>query len=617
MSYQLTMMVNLQEHLQCRGVVYNMNIIDQLKEYDELYYEHGKPVVSDEYYDSIKDTAKEEYPNDPYFQNVGSETRDKVKLPYILGSLNKVKENTVDKWIDEHPGEYVISQKMDGVSILVIYENGVIQKAYTRGDGEYGRDITHKAKIFCPQINNESLIVLRGECMLHENMYEQLGFSTARNGVAGILNRDENDDVKYIKPYFYECIKYADLNTYTEYERFVLIESLGLKTPIWRLMVKSFNIEEVLSLNAEISDYKTDGVVIALNQSERENVKFPEHKVAYKLIGEKVQSTVVDVEWNVSRNGRLIPVVIIEPVSIGGVTISRASGFNAYFISSNHISKGTIIELIRSNDVIPYITKVISTLSYKAIPTECPSCGGRLQVKGDDLVCNNNGCISRSVKQVEYFLRTLGAENITDKTLTKLGIYDIPMAYEITDIDIMEHDGFGPRSAQIFIKEVQKTLDTTQAKLLQAFGIPGVGPEISKSLLRCFGSIENILYASEDELIECEGVGPKISENIIRESINCFDLYKYLQKIGLKFIENDNINILEGKQFALTGKGPMSREELSSIISSKGGIVKGINKTTNYLVTSDMSSTSSKMKKAKEYGVDVISYEQLMEMLNI
>jgi DNA ligase (NAD+) len=592
------------------------NIIDNLKEYDKLYYEHGKPVVSDEYYDSMKDIAREKYPDEPYFQEVGFPTRDKVKLPYILGSLNKVKENTVDKWIREHPGEYVISQKMDGVSILVIYENGSVQKAYKRGDGEYGRDITDKASIFCPKINNDSIMILRGEAMLTGDIYKTLGFSTARNGVAGILNREENDDVKYIKPYFYECIKFGDLNTYTEYERFVLIESLGLKTPLWKLIEK-FSMEEILSLNAEISDYKTDGVVIALNNSERENVKFPKNKVAYKLVGEKVQSTVVDVEWNVSRNGRLIPVVVMEPVSIDEVTISRASGFNAHFISSNHISKGTVIEIIRSNDVIPYITKVISTLDYEPMPTECPSCGGRLQVKGDDLVCNNNACISRSLKQVEYFLRTLGAENITDKTLDKLGIWNIERAYEITDIEIMSHSSFGPRSAQIIIGEIKKTLKTTQAKLLQAFGIPGVGAEISKSLLKCFGDIENIFDASEDDLMECEGVGPKISENIIKESYNCYMLYKYLQNLGLKFVEGGDINMLKGKQFTLTGKGPMSRDELSNIIESKGGVVKGISKTTNYLVTSDMSSTSGKMKKANEYGVDIISYEQLMEMLDI
>jgi len=363
--------------------------------------------------------------------------------------------------------------------------------------------------------------------------------------------------------------------------------------------------------------YDIDGVVISVNKSERENVKHPKNKVAFKVQGEIVESKVADIEWNVSRTGKIVPVIIIEPISIGGVTINRTSGFNAEFIISNRIVKGNVIKLIRSGDVIPYIVEVEkgSFDSESLVPLYCPSCDSELSCKGVNLICPNKGCTDRSFKEVEYFLRTLGAENITSKTLEKLIIADIPNAYELDEFFIANMEGFGIRSGQIIVGEIQKTLKTTQEKLLQAFGIPGVGPEISKSLLRCFGTIENVLKASVEELQQCEGVGPKISENIIKEVLKYENLYKYLKNIGMEFVEGGINNMLNGKQFALTGKGPMSRDKIISLIEGVGGLVKGINKSTDYLVTSDPDSDSGKTKKAKQYGVKIISYENLLEMI--
>jgi DNA ligase (NAD+) len=251
------------------------------------------------------------------------------------------------------------------------------------------------------------------------------------------------------------------------------------------------------------------------------------------------------------------------------------------------------------------------------MPCECPACFNRVLAKGVDLYCTGGrfGCEAIALKSTEYLLRTLGAENITSKTLEKIGVYTIENAYELTDYDILENDGFGPKSANIIIGEIQKTLRTTPEKLLQAFGIPGVGSEISRSLLKCFGDIESILYASPDELTECEGVGPKIAKNICNESSYCIHVYKYLLKKGLKFVNESNNNSLNGKQFALTGKGPMSREDISRMIEQSGGVVKGISKSTNYLVTSDTSSESGKMEKARKYGTQIISYDDLLNML--
>ena len=592
-------------------------MIKKLKEYDLLYYTDGTSPISDEEYDYLKEQAKEEYPNDPYFKTVGSPSKDKIKLPYVLGSLNKLKPDTVDGWIEKHPGEILASQKLDGVSILVIYRDGEVEFASTRGDGEYGRDITDKAKIFCEPIENKSLMVVRGEALLVGGSHLDLGFKTARNGVAGMLNRDELNDVELIFPFFYELIEYAELKTYTEYERFVLIESLGLRTPEWVLM-EEFDIKEVMSMISSKGDWDVDGVVLTVNNSEREDVKYPKNKIAFKVQGESVETKVLSVEWNVGRTGRIIPVVIFETIEIGGVKINRTTGFNAKFILDNSIVSGVTVKITRSGDVIPYLTSVENNTSKKKdVPDYCPSCDTKVEWKGVDIVCTNKNCHSRTLKSVEYFLRALGAENITSITLEKLGVHYIEEVYDLNEFEISEIDGFGIRSGEMIVDEITKTLTTTQEKLLQSFAIPGVGRRMSKTLLGCFGTIENIFESGIDELTECESVGPKIAGNIVMNIYRCENLYKYLtEQIGMKFEkEGDNNMLLKGQQFTLTGKGDIGRKEIISLIEDQGGTVKGMSKTTNYLVTNDVDSQSGKTKKAREYGTQIISYDDLMGIL--
>jgi DNA ligase (NAD+) len=593
-------------------------MINKLKEYDAAYYNDGTSSMSDKEYDDLKDIAKKEYPDDPYFLTVGSSEGSKVKLPYILGSLNKVKPESVDKWLDKYPEDFCVSQKLDGVSIFVRYNNGGVEFACTRGDGEYGKDITNKARIFCKPIKNRSLMELRGEAMLLGDTYKDLGFKTARNGVAGILNRDETDEVKHITPYFYELIQYAELRTVSEYERFVLIESLGLKVPEWTVL-KEFDKDIVMSL-MNTTEYEVDGVVLTVNENIRENVKYPDNKVAYKVQGKSIKSRVKEVKWNVGRTGRIIPVVIIDEVEIGGAKINRTTGFNAKFINDNYIVKGTDIEVVRSGDVIPYITKVnnkpLPDSRNFHMPRTCPSCGGCIEWKGVDLICTNDACNSRVLKKLEFFLRNLGVENITTVTLEKLGVFYIEDLYDLNEFEIAEIEGFGIKSGEMIVNEINKTLNTTQEKLLASFGIPGVGKRMSKNILKCFGSIEKLFEVSEMDLQECDGVGPKIARNIMKNIIKCWDLYDHLvHNVGMKFINEENNMLLENKKITLTGKGEMGRKELQAMIELAGGTVSGISKTTDYLVTNDINSQSGKMKKAREYDIQIISYEDLMDIL--
>ena len=590
-----------------------VNGIKQLKQYDKQYYSGGTSPLSDSKYDQFKEEVQKEFPDDPYFKTVGSPAiNKKVKLPYILGSLTKKKISTIEKWMKENPGPYVYTEKIDGVSILVTYYDGEVISAYTRGNGEYGKDITDKAKVFCPPIFTQGKVVVRGDAVL----FDKLNFKNRRNGVAGILNRDDLEQCKYIKPIFYECLVYKQLNIKSEYEEFVLLESMKLWTPEWKV-VDAFNLTELIKFYEEskYKRYDVDGVVISINKNTREDVLFPKNKIAFKLQGEGISTTVEKIEWQVSRNGRVIPVVNVEPIEIDGSTVSKTTGFNAQYIEQEEIGFGTILKLVKSGDVIPYIIEVENVNKPTVnLPEYCPSCGSFLEWKGVDLICKNNDCGDKSFKSMEYFTRTLGAENITEKTLKKLNVKNIIDLYSLTEKDIVQKEGFAERKAEQVVSEIKRTLHNTQTKVLTAFGIPGVGEVIAKSLIDRFNSVEEVLKCDPEVLQEVEGVGPILAENIWTYAPLCVSMLEDMKSFGLKFKEGGGNNMLslKGKIITLTGKGPMGRKELQDLIENAGGTMKGISKNTDILVTNDVNSNSGKMKKAKGYGVLIMDYEQFM-----
>uniref|UniRef100_A0A6M3IMD3 DNA ligase (NAD(+)) n=1 Tax=viral metagenome TaxID=1070528 RepID=A0A6M3IMD3_9ZZZZ len=595
-----------------------MNKIDRLKWYDDLYYNDGTSPITDEEYDVIKDQARIEFPNDTYFNDVGAPILFKnreVKLPYVLGSLKKVKPDTLFKWLKDKD-DITISDKVDGVSVMVHYNNGKVVFAATRGSGIVGKEITDKAKIFCPHINVLDDIILRGDAILKGDTYVEMGYKTRRNGTAGVLNADGIKGCENIDVYFYELIK-SPVKLSNELDRLVYISLLGnnvrvsqfshldLTNPIEHLM-------EVLRFGKR--DYIVDGIVLTDNFSERENVFYPENKVAFKVQGDPMKTKVIDIEWNVGRTGRIIPTIIVEPITIGGVTISRATGFNAKFVLDNHIGKESVVSLVRSGDVVPYIVSVDDSDTTDIGCYSCPSCDGEIEWKGVDLVCNSTECKISAFKRVSYFLRKLGVENITEKTLEKLEVDTIQKAYELDEFEIANISGFGIKRGEQIVNEIKKTLKTTPEKLLAAFGIAGIGIEISTSIFNNM-SIDDIFDLPEGYFSSnIDGIGDKLDSNLIYGLPYFKIVYDYLLLKGLKFVENGE-DIMKGMLFALTGTMILKRDAIIKMIESKGGSVKGITKNTNYLVSADPTSGSSKLEKANKYGIKIISFEELMEML--
>jgi DNA ligase (NAD+) len=280
-----------------------MNDIIKLLKHHDLQYAIGRPEISDTEYDKLRTRAQEQFPDHEYFKTVGAKTKNgKTQLPFVLGSLNKVKSDSVVDWMRKNSDSFVISEKIDGVSIYVVYVDGKVEWASTRGDAYYGQDITEKAKLFCPKPKiKEGFWALRGEATLNVDP-KTLGYKTKRNGCAGILNRDGLRHNEFVVPYFYEVIEAPperDSQMETEINRLVLLDSLvghenmpvfsmigaihsGTDTAILNMLTKKYT-------EAKNRHYDVDGLVITVNESTREDVEYPELKVAYKVNEEAQQ----------------------------------------------------------------------------------------------------------------------------------------------------------------------------------------------------------------------------------------------------------------------------------------------------------------------------------------
>lgn len=594
-----------------------MNTIDLLKEYDEAY-ELGMPLVSDVQYDVMKVQAIADHPTDPYFKSVGvSRTSNKVRLPHVLGSLNKTKldDGSYEDWAKDYAGEQLVYwAKLDGCSLFVEYVNGDFSRAMTRGDGAFGTDVTEHARYFVrPHLDELADVELRAEVILTGNHHRDFGYKTRRNGTAGMLNSDASGHCEKLSVMYYELISDDGGLPDTEVGRIDRMTELGLPVAP-HTVAKDYTAEQLVEQLAtwkSSNAFDIDGVVITPDNSEREDAMYPDNKIAFKVNEEATLCKVVDLEWNVGRTGRVTPVVIIDPMEIGGVTVERATGFNAEFVVESGISAGAIIGIYRSGDVIPYIDFVHEP-EYDIYPEECPSCSSVLEMTGVDLVCQSRECPEQNVQIVEHFLRTLGCENVTATTLRKLDVYSVKAAYDLDEFEISMLEGFGIKRAEVICSEIRKTLRTTPDRLLAAFGISGIGKTASQNILKVY-DFETLWDLSYDDFICIDGIGETLADNLLKHLPSRKGMYNYLLSEGLKW--NSTTNTLRGKVFCLTGNGTVRRDVLVKLIEQNGGYVKGMSKNVDVLVAADPNSTSGKAKKARSYGTDVIGYDELMEML--
>ncbi len=591
------------------------------------YYAEFKPEISDMAYDLLVERLRKINPKALVLKEVGyPPLRKKIKLPFILGSLDNVSITNVAKWMKEQNDFIVASYKLDGVSVFVEYEKGILKTLATRGNGEYGEDITYKApyiKNLPQQIKEKGTVSLRGEAIIEGKIPK--GYKTRRSAAIGIIGRDDTRYANKISIKFYELLRHPKMPK-TEKRRLALISKMGLDVVHNFILEKEITKETVDSLvdlleTKHLLNYDIDGIVLSKNLKERENVKIPKKAVAFKIDNLPIDTTVIDVKWQVTRTGTVVPVVYIDAIEIDGVEIQHPTGHNYDWLRRQGIGKGAIISVIRSGDVIPKIVAVKKKSKIPPQPKRCPSCNSFLAVSGVNLICTKSKCRDKNLAQVEYFIRTLGAENISIPTLDALNITSVRRFYNITKKEILETEGFQDAKTSLFIQERQKTLKTTKAKLIAAFGIPLVGYKVATKIIDesgiekfhfFFTMNSNLLFLA---IINIPGIGPAIAESFCESIPHYLNIYKFLRKKGLRFIKTEKTNILQGKSFQFSGSMSLQRKEMEELVLTNGGRISSVSKKLDYLVIPDKSWISTKVKKAKELNIKIITEKQFMKKL--
>jgi DNA ligase (NAD+) len=602
-------------------------------------YEAGEPLISDDEYDNFKTILKTLRPNSSFLVKIGNKPKKKIeRLPYILGSLTNKFEDDINDWLKKKNNGfgYVLSHKLDGVAIEVEYSLGVLTNAWLRGDHIEGENIFHKAFKFIPkefknnQFNNFiPKQYFKGEALLNCEP-ESIGYKTKRNAVAGILNRDDLTRLKYLYFKFHTIIPnnyMIEKNIDRESDRLAFMSLLVGPENVVRFEYAE-SAEDVVNLSKimiqEQTQYDKDGIVITLDKSDVENIKLPENKIAFKFNKLSAIAEVEDVEWNVSRTRRIIPVVKIKPIVLGGATIQRATGFHAKFIYENDIGPGATVQIVRSGDVIPYIEKVIKKSENSVGIDKCPMCGN-LSLTTDEtnthLYCTNPDCVSPIQKQIAYFFAKLGLENFSEKMISTLKCNSVIDVYKLKKEDILKIDGWAETSAEDFLNRILQTKNSKPEKLLAALGIDNLGETTARLILDNFSPkdlLENIedknkLHEMIYKMISIKGLGKTKVESIIKGLKNNISLLKELVSVGVSFVKEESVGPLNGISVCITGSLSKPRKAYEQLIEKLGGRNTSVS-SCNLLICNEPSD-SNKFQKAQSKGIKIITEKEFITMI--
>jgi len=606
----------------------NQKLLELKSYFDNIYYNTDITGISDEKYDLIVDTIKTRDPD--YHSTIGHTVREgenRVRLPYWLGSMDKIKPedvNVITRWVLKNPADkYIIETKLDGISALFIFKNNE-KKLYTRGDGIIGADISYLIEYVNNIPNNlNSEIVVRGELIMKKRTFEtkfSSNYANPRNMVAGRLGgkilREGIHDIDFIA---YEIItEQEEESPSTQINR---LNSTGFTT-VRNQIISTVEIEELINslfLFKETSEYEIDGIIVQPDKEYIRNISGnPDYAFAFKMRFEEnlKQTEVLEVEWNISKWGQLKPIVIIKPIQLGGVTNSKATGHNGKFIFDNNIGPGAIISITRSGDVIPYIVAVIQPATEPQMPD--------IPYKWDETRTNifteTNGC-EMCVKLLTSFFSSLGVKFVSESTIRKLhnnGYNNLFKILRVTEDEISVIETFGKVSAKRIYNNIHNNLQNLSIPLvLGASGVFGFGLG-KKRIETLFKDIPDILTIykniSRDEMIErvlnVEGFAEKTALKIVDNLIWADKLILLLSEFATfekEIIENDN-EFIFSKKFVMSGFRDKNLE--NEIVRKGGKIVSSVSKNTDFLIVKNLNETSSKIIKARELSIRVIEVEE-------
>lgn len=619
----------------------SLQLLANIKLYlDDKYYNSGEDTgISDWKYDILVDQMKKR----GYKVPVGAKLREgenRVQLPFWMGSMNKFKpgdEKDIERWLERNPAKrYIVEDKLDGVSCLIVSKGGKI-KMYTRGDGYIGADISHLVP-YIPRIPRKKDYIVRGELIMDViefgDLYSET-YANPRNAVAGLIGaktaRAGIEGIEFIayelitdKPNKSDAYSTAKLSQ-SPSEQFQYLETLGFNVVQYSFLdndeIDVTNLSALL-LERKNSHYEIDGLIVQPDLSYIRNTSGnPDYAFAFKMTteGDIAVTEVVEVEWNISKRGILKPRVKLQPVKLGGVIITYATGFNGKFIESNNIGPGALVKITRSGDVIPFIVGVEEPADAPEMPT-IPYTWNDTRV---EIYATEAGSI-KCVKMLSSFFSTMGIKHVSEATVNKLynNGYDNLLKILEADVEDFERiDTFGKKLAERTYNNIHNGLQNISLpKLLGAFNVfgYGIGPKRVESLFNGIGGDYFTLYISlpEDKFLEkvlsIDGFGDKTGKLVVKNTPVALAFYNMIKPFATFASANKTeSNNLEGKQFVVTGFRDKALEET---ITSRGGkMTSAVSKKTDGLIVADKSGKATgKRQKAESLGIPVYTKEEFI-----
>lgn len=647
-------------------------LVKQVNYYNKKYYEEDITEISDYAYDKLSVRLREleaKYPKlkqkDSPTSRVGGKTKKiftEVVHEVQMQSLQDVfsfadVETFVDKVCDEFgkDTEFVVETKIDGLSVSLEYENGILVRGSTRGDGFVGEDVTQNImmiKDIPHRLSSNDTVEIRGEVYLPRKEFENINnqllekgkqqLANPRNAAAGTLRQLNPELVKSRNLSIFVFTILKGMNFTTDIESLEYLKSVGIKTIEY--MKKCVGKKEVISAIKEIGElrnslpYDVDGAVINVNNiayrlEMGKTAKVPKWSVAYKYPPERKETKILDIVTQVGRTGQVTPMAILEPVRVAGSLISKTTLHNFDYIEEKDIHIGDIAVIEKAGDVIPEVVEVVkskrdgSEEKYIA-PTICPICGEALE-KEEDIValrCTNSECPALVYRSIIHFasrdcmdISGLG-ESIVEQLIDKSLLSDVADIYYLKYEDIVNLERFAPRSALKLIEAINATKNNSLDKLLFGLGIRHIGKRASKILAENFGDIYNIIEADFDTINSLDDFGEIMSNSVIEffKKDKTLQIIQKLEDAGVNLKSNvseKKSNKLKDKVFVITGSfEEYSRNEIAKIIEENSGKVStSVSKKTSYLVVGE--DAGSKLTKAQNLGIEIIGLDKLKDMI--
>ncbi len=571
-------------------------------------------------------------------------------------SLDKTKDiEALKEFLGEKEG--LLSWKMDGLTNVLTYNNGELQKAVTRGNGEIGEIITNNAKVYknIPvRIPYKGELVLRGEAVITYSEFERINseieevsakYKNPRNLCSGSVRQLNNQITAERNVLFYvfalittdDTLKFA-----TRSEQFDWLETLGFTCVEHRLVTSEDMDENIQYFSEQVgkNDFPSDGLVLAFNDLEYSKslgrtAKFPKDSIAFKWKDEVAKTRLKEIEWSASRTGLINPVAIFEPVELEGTTVSRASIHNVSIMESLCLGIGDEIEVYKANMIIPQIARNLTQSKTAEPPRHCPVCNGETSISTESdvkvLYCTNPDCPAKKVKSFTLFVSrdAMNMEGISEATMEKW--MNEGFLHEPADLfrlerhreAIVQMEGFGEKSYENMVASIEKARKTTAARLLYSLGIPNIGVATAKLICKEFKQdIEKIRHAETEELTAINGIGEVMAQAYtayFAKEENQAQLDEILKEVEIEKEQEAEAASFDGMTFVVTGSVEQfkNRSELKAYIEERGGkVAESVSKNTDYLINNDTASNSSKNKKARELGIPILSETEFLNLEN-